>query len=315
MNVNASPSPFPIDQIGDSIDHDHQFLQPFGPNHYHHQVVSSSASSSASSSPIFFGSAQDHTGFYHHRLYHPHPQEGDSTTFGYRGESSYDEIKNKVNSGLKLTLWKNDDEGLAEKDIPVKWMSTKMRVMQKMKNTDRVTGSSFKQLLQPSSSMETDLSSNSSSYNSNSPIRVCADCNTTKTPLWRSGPKGPKFRLILFPVALQRVRDKAKEGEAGHGCCRQRHGGGQCQAGNIEDQGATQRDEDNGQKHVVGLKKGCKMAAAGSSSSSSSSSTSSRLEEFLINLSNNLALHRVFPEDEKDAAILLMALSSGLVHG
>ena len=23
-------------------------------------------------------------------------------------------------------------------------------------------------------------------------IRVCSDCNTTKTPLWRSGPRGPK---------------------------------------------------------------------------------------------------------------------------
>ncbi|KAK4396926.1 putative GATA transcription factor 22 [Sesamum angolense] len=307
MNINASPSPFPIDQIGDSIDHD-QFLQPFAPNHYHHQVVSSSASSSASSSPIFFGSAQDHTGFYHHRLYHPHPQEGDSTTFGYRGESSYDEIKNKVNSGLKLTLWKNDDEGLAEKDIPVKWMSTKMRVMQKMKNTDRVTGSSFKQLLQPSSSMETDLSSNSSSYNSNSPIRVCADCNTTKTPLWRSGPKGPKSLCNACGIRQRKARRAMAAAANGMVVANARPATLKIKVQHKEMKTTV--------KNVgVGLKKGCKMAAAGSWSSSSSSSTSSRLEEFLINLSNNLALHRVFPEDEKDAAILLMALSSGLVHG
>lgn len=38
-------------------------------------------------------------------------------------------------------------------------------------------------------------------------------------------------------------------------------------------------------------------------------------EEFLISLSNNLAFHRVFPQDEKEAAILLMALSCDLVHG
>ncbi|KAL0346686.1 UNVERIFIED_CONTAM: putative GATA transcription factor 22 [Sesamum calycinum] len=308
MNVNASPSPFPIDQIGDSIDHDHQFLQPFAPNHYHHQVVSSSASSSASSSPIFFGSAQDHTGFYHHRLYHPHPQEGDSTTFGYRGESSYDEIKNKVNSGLKLTLWKNDDEGLAEKDIPVKWMSTKMRVMQKMKNTDRVTGSSFKQLLQPSSSMETDLSSNSSSYNSNSPIRVCADCNTTKTPLWRSGPKGPKSLCNACGIRQRKARRAMAAAANGMVVANAR-------PATLKIKVQHKEMKTTGKNVGVSLKKGCKMAAAGSSSSSSSSSTSSRLEEFLINLSNNLALHRVFPEDEKDAAILLMALSSGLVHG
>uniref|UniRef100_A0A0A9D5Z7 GATA-type domain-containing protein n=1 Tax=Arundo donax TaxID=35708 RepID=A0A0A9D5Z7_ARUDO len=28
-------------------------------------------------------------------------------------------------------------------------------------------------------------------------IRVCSDCNTTKTPLWRSGPCGPKVRGII----------------------------------------------------------------------------------------------------------------------
>ena len=28
--------------------------------------------------------------------------------------------------------------------------------------------------------------------NNNGVIRVCSDCNTTKTPLWRSGPRGPK---------------------------------------------------------------------------------------------------------------------------
>jgi hypothetical protein len=28
-------------------------------------------------------------------------------------------------------------------------------------------------------------------------IRVCSDCNTTKTPLWRSGPCGPKVSLFV----------------------------------------------------------------------------------------------------------------------
>ncbi|KAJ0246093.1 GATA transcription factor 21 [Hirschfeldia incana] len=43
--------------------------------------------------------------------------------------------------------------------------------------------------------------------NNNGVIRVCSDCNTTKTPLWRSGPRGPK----------------TKKGEAGrNGCSRSR---------------------------------------------------------------------------------------------
>lgn len=39
------------------------------------------------------------------------------------------------------------------------------------------------------------------------------------------------------------------------------------------------------------------------------------LEEFAIRLSKHLAFQRVFPQEEKEAAILLMALSYGLVHG
>lgn len=38
-------------------------------------------------------------------------------------------------------------------------------------------------------------------------------------------------------------------------------------------------------------------------------------EEFLMSLSKKMAFQRVFPQDEKEAAILLMALSCGLVHG
>lgn len=38
-------------------------------------------------------------------------------------------------------------------------------------------------------------------------------------------------------------------------------------------------------------------------------------EDLRIILSKNSAFQRVFPQDEKEAAILLMALSYGLVHG
>lgn len=37
-------------------------------------------------------------------------------------------------------------------------------------------------------------------------------------------------------------------------------------------------------------------------------------DEVIISLSKNSAFHRVFPQDETDAAILLMALSCSLVH-
>lgn len=49
-------------------------------------------------------------------------------------------------------------------------------------------------------------------------------------------------------------------------------------------------------------------------SSSSPPTRKNEVEEFLISLRKNLAFHRVFPQDEKEAAILLMALSCGYVH-
>lgn len=38
-------------------------------------------------------------------------------------------------------------------------------------------------------------------------------------------------------------------------------------------------------------------------------------EDLKLSLSENLGVQQVFPQDEREAAILLMALSYGLVHG
>lgn len=41
-----------------------------------------------------------------------------------------------------------------------------------------------------------------------------------------------------------------------------------------------------------------------------------QIDDLVITLSDDdSAFHRVFPEDEKDAAILLMTLSCGTIHG
>lgn len=42
--------------------------------------------------------------------------------------------------------------------------------------------------------------------------------------------------------------------------------------------------------------------------------SSTSFEDLITSLSNNFACHQVFPQDEKEAAILLMALSYGLLH-
>jgi hypothetical protein len=58
------------------------------------------------------------------------------------------------------------------------------------------------------------------------------------------------------------------------------------------------------------IKKRCKITA----SNKVDPTKITTKDEEIISLSKNSAFHRVFPQDETDAAILLMALSCSLVH-
>lgn len=71
----------------------------------------------------------------------------------------------------------------------VKWMSSKMRLMQKMMNPDHIPSAATDKREKNINNTEITFS-----FNSNNTVRVCSDCNTTTTPLWRSGPRGPKVR-------------------------------------------------------------------------------------------------------------------------
>lgn len=95
----------------------------------------------------------------------------------------------------------------------VQWMSSKMRLMQKMMSpncqaTDKPsrTMKNFQ-----NNQQHGDGEINSPNSSNNNTIRVCADCNTTTTPLWRSGPRGPKviyFSLLLFTYKFVVLRIK-----------------------------------------------------------------------------------------------------------
>lgn len=189
--------------------------------------------------------------------------------------------------------------------------------------------------------IETDYSSNSSSNNNIIPIRVCSDCNTTKTPLWRSGPKGPKSLCNACGIRQR----KARRAAAAAAAATTNNGTNFTSTETTTTMKIKVQQQKhkitkvNTINHVVPFKKRCKFLSntttttpapvpapaprVGSSSSSSSYNNNNDVqqkknlcfEDFFVNLSNNLAIHRVFPQDEKEAAILLMALSSGLVHG
>jgi hypothetical protein len=78
----------------------------------------------------------------------------------------------------------------AEDSTSLKWMPSKKRIIHIMMEDQR----SSKHKFEKEKLLGFDKSSNNSS-NNNITIRVCSDCHTTKTPLWRSGPTGPKVHI------------------------------------------------------------------------------------------------------------------------
>lgn len=87
-----------------------------------------------------------------------------------------------------------DEEEAEEADRPGTWMSSKMRFMRKMMNSTHIVVSKPRgsMLLSEDQSQRSQGFGAGNQSNGNGIIRICSDCNTTKTPLWRSGPRGPK---------------------------------------------------------------------------------------------------------------------------
>ncbi|EMS48136.1 Putative GATA transcription factor 22 [Triticum urartu] len=154
-------------------------------------------------------------------------------------------------------------------------------------------------------------------------IRVCSDCNTTKTPLWRSGPCGPKGR------ACQRAPPAATNG-----------GVASASSGGVAE-GATQASDASQavkatkkEKRAVDLdrslpfKKRCKMVDHPTVTSTKAVAVDATpkdqdhvvaeddaMVERLSKADPQAAFTHGFMRDEiTDAAMLLMTLSCGLVR-
>ncbi|GMI92695.1 cytokinin-responsive gata factor 1, GATA TRANSCRIPTION FACTOR 22, GNC-LIKE [Hibiscus trionum] len=229
----------------------------------------------------------------------------------------------KSDCELKLSVWKEEGEerGVSvthqshENITSAKWMPSKMRILRKMMNSDHVDLSNnyklesedqHKQQQQQQPSSSPDHSGNSSyNNNNNSTIRVCADCNTTKTPLWRSGPRGPKSLCNACGIRQRKAR-RAMAAAAATGTAVFAETTTTASM-KSKVQHKAKRSSDGRVPHFKN--KRCKL------NPQSQSRKKLCFEDLRIILSKNSAFHRVFPQDEKEAAILLMALSYGLVHG
>lgn len=325
-------------------------------DHHHHDLFnylepqsSFSSSTSSFSSPMFLTPAQVQGPISDH--YYREPQnfqfqllEADHIA-SYGGSCDHDRtLGNEGEQGTLINLSIDSKNGADDHrnhenrssradNISVKWMSSKMRIMRKMTNPDQTITSTTtaaaaaidstapvnfssshnfeEHKLHPSSPMGTDSSNNTN------PIRVCSDCNTTKTPLWRSGPRGPKSLCNACGIRQRKARRAmAVAAAAANGTTLA------VEAAPSMIKTSKVKLKDN---KTIPFKKRCHKLTT-SPSPRGKSKTKLCFEDFTISsmtqnsgtpppTTTTNTFQRVFPQDEKEAAILLMALSCGLVHG
>ncbi|ERN19782.1 hypothetical protein AMTRI_Chr05g69970 [Amborella trichopoda] len=146
-------------------------------------------------------------------------------------------------------------------------------------------------------------------------VRTCSDCYTTKTPLWRSGPQGPKSLCNACGIrqrkarramaaAMQKELDKEKRMDPNF----------------TTTTAATyykkRSKKITAQRHAP-KKRLCFEEEEESDYDETLAQSSPTLppRDRDVDLRKGSAFHRVLPQDEEEAAILLMALSCGLLHG
>ncbi|KAL5211014.1 hypothetical protein ABZP36_006637 [Zizania latifolia] len=109
--------------------------------------------------------------------------------------------------------------------------------------------------------------------------KACTDCHTTKTPLWRGGPSGPKSLCNACGIRYRKKRREALGLDAGEGAERPE-----------KKKSKREREEVTVELRVVGFDK-----------------------EVVLKQRRRMRRRRRLSEEEK-AAILLMALSSGVIY-
>ncbi|KAH9306432.1 hypothetical protein KI387_010836, partial [Taxus chinensis] len=116
---------------------------------------------------------------------------GDNNFQVGEAQTPYTYIDTHIMSGDNRNLAGHGDmnkfEGKNETYFP-KW-----RLPSKIRRKFAVPNKDYGYSMQETSKTADDMDDSSVGVNSpKNSLRVCVDCNTTKTPLWRGGPQGPK---------------------------------------------------------------------------------------------------------------------------
>ncbi|KAF8034099.1 hypothetical protein BT93_C0396 [Corymbia citriodora subsp. variegata] len=289
--------------------------------HHHRQATSSCFSSIITPNHVLHSSAEEHGGCF------------------YKASQPSDRGLEALPAPIGITTSQKLEDHRVDKDHhkgchehgsspsspSFKWTSSKMRMMRKMMISEErppPNKSSARKSEDPpypdsitSSCPQMDTNGGCSG---NTTVRVCVDCNTSKTPLWRSGPRGPKTLCNACGIRQRKARRAMATAAA------------TAANGTIvppptmtSPAKCKLKNKDNkrpGIKAAIGqesetIKKRFKLPSPALASPRETKKLC--LEDFAARVSKHYSanLQRVFPQEEKEAAILLMALSCGLVHG
>ncbi|KAF3333434.1 putative GATA transcription factor 22 [Carex littledalei] len=187
---------------------------------------------------------------------------------------------------------------LSKDQVQGQWMPSNIRFVRKMMNSDRMTEKKQRRT-STQANQQDQTTRNSNNNSSHDVVRVCSACNTTKTPLWRTGPCGPKSLCNACGIRQRKARRAALAAA---------NGGLAPSSAQTYKVKKDKRSADV--DRTLPIKKRCKINTPNKVACRKITTK----DEIIISLSKNSAFHRVFPQDETDAAILLMALSCSLVH-
>ncbi|KAK1367884.1 GATA transcription factor [Heracleum sosnowskyi] len=303
-NFNSSVSSFHCLDLND--DHIPEY-EPYGITT--HPVLSQHTPASSSTCPAFFNLARDYRSESHLADYPQTSQKVDKKIVLVEGSSarhalsaSYQQTgEDSIKGHMKMVNHENRSTG-TEDDGSMKWMSSKMRVMKRMLHSNSSSGTHLYKPAKSNNANHNDQINSANNCNSSTAVvvRVCSDCKTTKTPLWRGGPHGPKSLCNACGIRRRKAR-KAIALAAG----------------------AAQNDTDRvnkmeyyssrGPSKIHKEKKWRTSYHDVRQSSQTSIKSTLSFEDFAMSLINKKSTES-FPRDEEEAAILLMALSCGLIH-
>ncbi|XP_061374919.1 GATA transcription factor 21-like [Gastrolobium bilobum] len=217
--------------------------------------------------------------------------------------------------GHNLSLYKVEEEENKSVSESTKWMSSKIRLTRKMITPTNSTVATNNIAFNTTTTTPTfqnhqghgNTQTNASTHNGNSIIRVCSDCNTSSTPLWRSGPKGPKSLCNACGIRQRKARRAMAEAANGFAT-------NSMVASSTKTRVVHHKEKKSRTKHFAQYKSKSK-ATSTTIAGTSEGEKKLDFKDFAVSLRNNSAFQQVFPRDEvAEAALLLMELSCGFVY-